>query len=60
MERSGFDAYDTDPQGGWGSLVTGDLEVYHVPGDHIGIITEPHVQVLAARLRDCLELSTGV
>jgi thioesterase domain-containing protein len=31
------------------------LEVYHVPGDHIGILKEPHVGVLATNLKACLE-----
>jgi aspartate racemase len=44
-----------DPQFGWSKLAAGGLEVHHVPGDHIGILKEPHVQVLAEKLRDCLE-----
>lgn len=55
MNRSEFEAYYTDTQWGWGSLVAGELEVHHVPGDHLGIIKEPHVQVLAAKLRACIE-----
>ncbi|MDP8963997.1 MAG: thioesterase domain-containing protein, partial [Cyanobacteriota bacterium] len=54
MDRSGFEAY-SDAQWGWGSLAAGGLEVHHVPGDHIGILKEPHVQVLATNLRACLE-----
>jgi thioesterase domain-containing protein len=54
MERSGFEVY-SDSQWGWGSLAAGGLEVYHVPGDHIGILKEPHVGVLATNLRACLE-----
>lgn len=56
-ERSGFEADRTDTQWGWGLLVTGELEVHHVPGDHIGIIKEPHVGVLTAKLKACLEQS---
>jgi len=55
MDREQFEAYDTDPQFGWGELAVGGLEVHDVPGDHIGILKEPHVQVLAERLRECLE-----
>jgi alkylation response protein AidB-like acyl-CoA dehydrogenase/thioesterase domain-containing protein/acyl carrier protein len=54
MDRSGFEAY-SDSQWGWGSLAAGGLEVHHVPGDHIGILKEPHVRVLATNLRACLE-----
>lgn len=54
LERDQFEAY-SDPQLGWSSLAAGGLEVHDVPGDHIGIIKEPHVQVLAAKLKACLE-----
>jgi len=35
---------------GWGHLVTGQLEIEDVPGSHLGILEEPNVQELAARL----------
>ncbi len=54
MNQSQFDAYYTAPQL-WGSLAAGGLEVHAVPGDHISILQKPHVQVLAAKLRACLE-----
>ncbi|NES70171.1 MAG: hypothetical protein F6K24_35640 [Okeania sp. SIO2D1] len=42
-------------EGGWSSLAAGTLEVYTIPGDHYGIMQEPHVQVLAKHLETCLE-----
>jgi thioesterase domain-containing protein len=39
---------------GWGRLVTGELEVYEVPGGHLDIMGESHVRTLAAELRACL------
>jgi amino acid adenylation domain-containing protein len=35
-------------------LVAGGVEVCLVPGTHESILVEPHVRVLAQRLRDCL------
>ena len=55
MDRSGFEAYDADTQWGWKPVAAGGLEVHHVPGDHIGIIKEPHVQIVAANLTACLD-----
>ena len=43
-----------DPRLGWGDLAPG-LEVHTVPGDHITMLAEPHVQVLAERLNACLD-----
>jgi len=44
-----------DPQLGWGELAAGGLEFHEVPGTHLGMLQEPHVQVLAEKLKDCLE-----
>lgn len=44
-----------DPDLGWGQLAAGGLEIYEVPGDHLTMLKEPHVQVLAEKLRDCLD-----
>ena len=30
-----------DPELGWGKLVRGGLEVYELPGDHMGVFEEP-------------------
>jgi thioesterase domain-containing protein len=40
---------------GWEKLAAGGLEVHSVPGTHISIREEPHVAVLAEKLRRCLE-----
>jgi len=39
----------------WKKLAQGGLEVQVVPGDHKTILLEPHVSVLAQKLRACLE-----
>ncbi|MBD2410736.1 amino acid adenylation domain-containing protein [Nostoc calcicola FACHB-3891] len=43
-----------DPQFGWGDLVGGGVDVHYVPGSHLSLLSEPHVQVLAETLRNCL------
>ena len=44
-----------DPDNGWGLLAAGGLDIRIVPGNHLGMLQEPHVQVLAKQLRTCLE-----
>ena len=39
---------------GWSPLAAGGVEIRVVPGNHLGMLQEPHVQVLAQQLRDCL------
>jgi thioesterase domain-containing protein/acyl carrier protein len=43
-----------DAAWGWGQFSEEPVEVHVVPGDHITMMTEPHVQVLAERLKACL------
>ncbi|MGW0853718.1 amino acid adenylation domain-containing protein [Streptomyces sp. NPDC002690] len=40
----------TDPTNGWGELTTGRLQVVDVPGDHLVLLEEPHVTVVAENL----------
>ena len=46
-------AYDLHD--GWRELVGGQIEVHEITGNHINIIKEPHVRLLAEKLRGCLE-----
>lgn len=39
---------------GWRGVLSCEPQVYEVPGDHMTMLSEPHVEVLAARLRYCL------
>ena len=43
-----------DAAWGWGQFSEEPVEVHVVPGDHITMMTDPHVQVLAERLKACL------
>jgi thioesterase domain-containing protein/acyl carrier protein len=40
----------TDPHNGWAERTTGRVEVIDVPGDHLTIMTEPHVRAVAEHL----------
>ena len=44
-----------DPELGWGGLAAGGLELHHVPGTHLEMLGEPHVQVLGEKFKACLE-----
>jgi len=39
---------------GWGKLAKGGADVHFIPGDHDSVLKEPHVQSLAAKLKQCL------
>ena len=40
---------------GWRKLAAGGLDIQLVPGNHMTILREPHVRVLAEELRACLD-----
>jgi amino acid adenylation domain-containing protein len=44
-----------DPECGWGELAGGGVELILTPGAHEKIFLEPHVRVLAARLRALIQ-----
>jgi thioesterase domain-containing protein len=46
---------DYDLHDGWRELVEGRIEVHEITGNHINIIKEPHVRLLAEKLKGCLE-----
>jgi thioesterase domain-containing protein/acyl carrier protein len=43
-----------DPTLGWSQWASGSVEVHVVPGNHANMVYKPHVEVLAEKLRDCL------
>jgi aspartate racemase len=44
-----------DPMAVWSQLALGGVDIHEIPGNHVTLIEEPHVQVLAERLRTALE-----
>ncbi|HEV8340935.1 MAG TPA: alpha/beta fold hydrolase, partial [Candidatus Binatia bacterium] len=43
-----------DPTLGWSAWAVEEVEVHVVPGNHANMVYQPHVEVLAEKLRDCL------
>lgn len=50
MERYALEVADSYDMG-WGSLASNGLHIFEVPGDHLGILKEPNVAVLAEKLQ---------
>jgi len=48
-------AFDVDERHGWGRFVRDGVHVERCPGNHASMCAEPHVQVLAAKLRASLD-----
>jgi thioesterase domain-containing protein/acyl carrier protein len=55
IENMGFIDHDL----GWSELAPGGLEIHDVPGDTFSMLEEPHIQVLAKKLRDCIDRVQG-
>jgi aspartate racemase len=47
--------FHNEPYLGWDRVAAGGVEVYKVAGKHQTLLKEPHVQVLATRLKTCLK-----
>ena len=45
----------SDPTLGWSEWAAGGVDVHVVPGNHATMVYKPHVEVLAERLRACLD-----
>ncbi|MEA5574016.1 amino acid adenylation domain-containing protein [Calothrix sp. UHCC 0171] len=44
----------TDITWGWNKITSQAIEIYTVPGNHHTMLSEPHVQVLAEKLKACI------
>jgi amino acid adenylation domain-containing protein len=49
-----------DPQLGWGDIITGGIDMNYIPGSHLTVMEEPHVQVIAEQLKVYLENAYAV
>lgn len=54
-ERDAFEECDRDM--GWTKLAAGGVQIFDVPGDHLGILRTPNVQVMAEQLQSQLQAS---
>jgi amino acid adenylation domain-containing protein len=59
MDRERLPYCDYDETGGWGALVLGRLTIEHVPGSHLGLLTEPNVRSVARAIRAAIRPQTG-
>ena len=57
MGRQAEVGTEIDPQYGWGELAVGGLDIYDIPGDHLLMLQEPNVQVLAEKIKELIEKS---
>ncbi|MBB5122510.1 hypothetical protein AF335_14425 [Streptomyces eurocidicus] len=48
-----------DPHNGWDDRTTGELTVVEVPGDHLLIMEEPYVPVMAAKIMRMVDEAAG-
>lgn len=48
-------ATSDDPTLGWSEWAAGGVDSYVVPGNHATMVYAPHVEVLAEKLRACLD-----
>ncbi len=51
--------HSLEPDLGWGRLAQGGVEVITVPGNHLTIVQEPRVKILAEKLQMCLDRIDG-
>jgi thioesterase domain-containing protein len=55
FRRKRYDGSDAaEPDCGFATLVR-ELDVRYVPGDHRGVLKEPHVRTLAQEIRQCID-----
>jgi amino acid adenylation domain-containing protein len=50
LEQSWYKRRKPDPLLGWSKLISGPIDTYLCPGDHLGMLRPPHVQKLASQL----------
>ena len=48
-----------DSTWGWSKFSSEPVDIHFVPGNHVTMMTQPHVQILAERLKACIEEATG-
>ncbi|MBE8969338.1 amino acid adenylation domain-containing protein [Nostocales cyanobacterium LEGE 12452] len=49
-----------DSSMGWDQIIVGGTEIHHIPGNHLTMLRKPHIQILAAQLRACIEKSQNL
>jgi 3-oxoacyl-(acyl-carrier-protein) synthase/thioesterase domain-containing protein len=52
-------AFEIDAEHGWGRFVRGGVDVLACPGNHTTVCEEPHVRVLAEKVRESIDRAEG-
>ncbi|NJS12148.1 MAG: amino acid adenylation domain-containing protein [Microcoleus sp. CSU_2_2] len=47
--------FGADSELGWGEIVRGGIEIHEIPSNHLGMLKEPHVQLLGEALQAVIE-----
>lgn len=47
--------FGADRELGWGEVITGGIEIYDIPSDHLGMLKEPHVRILGEKLQAAVD-----
>jgi amino acid adenylation domain-containing protein len=47
--------FGADRELGWGEIIAGGIEVYEIPSNHLGMLKEPHVQLLGEALQAVID-----
>ncbi len=55
IEENALNEIKSDPTWGWNQYAEGSVDALMVPGDHFTMMNQPNVQVLADKLRECLD-----
>ncbi len=55
IEENALNEIKSDPTWGWNQYAEGSVDALMVPGDHFSMMNQPHVQVLAEKLKVCFE-----
>ncbi len=50
---------DRYPDLDWGKLITGGVDTVPIPGEHLSLMTDPHAEVLAAKLNWAMTQASG-
>jgi amino acid adenylation domain-containing protein len=51
------EAYEAEPDLGWGAVAKGGAEVHYVPGMHLSVFSDENVSDLAKKVDECIELA---
>ena len=54
-EQQNYSHLLQEPTWGWKQFSEPEVEIHTVPGNHISMIGEPHVKVLAEKMQQSLE-----